>query len=367
MDFTPSLNAKGFYRLTGPPENWLTGIKHMTWGLEEKHRARWADIQTGDIFFIHSTGPQSSYFSNAKSGIIGLGVVGANFNIKDYFLWMQEFKEQVNRWPLLVPFSEIYLFSELPPIDSWAAPTLDNAEKTKDLVSQLLAKYIPLDQVRGFPVMGSFSSVSKEVAQQILYDKRLLHIYSGNVENNIFTTKPTKLSKIDSASESLRYAETLSVFDNINARIINETPGVYAKDNEMLARAEVVHSTILQSLIDIFKSKGYDTRSNRFVDLFAYNEDRCYLVEVKSTENKNFRSQARKGIIQLFENDYFDINRFTEEEDLHLSKKYKILVTSTVPQDENYIAFLNKVDIGIGVMHDKAIKSIGSDFGLSNI
>jgi len=367
MDFTPSLNAKGFYRLTGPPENWLTGIKYMTWGLEEKHRARWADIQTGDIFFIHSTGPQSSYFKNAKSGIIGLGVVGANFSIKDHFLWMQEFEDQINRWPLLVPFSEIYLFSQLPPPDSWDAPALGNNEKTRDLVSKLLANYIPLEQIRGFPVMGSFSSVSKEVAQQVLYDKRLLYIYSGNAENNIFTTKPTKLTKINSASESLRYAETLSVFDSINARIISETPGVYAKDNEMLARAEVVHSTILQSLIDIFKSKGYDTRSNRFVDLFAYNDDRSYLVEVKSTENQNFRSQARKGIIQLFENDYFDIARFTEEKNIHLKEKYKILVTSRVPEDINYIAFMNKVDIGIGVIHDKVIKSIGSDFGLTNI
>ena len=367
MDFTPSLNAKGFHRFTGPPENWLTGIKYMTWGLEEKHRARWADIQTGDIFFIHSTGPQTSYFNNAKSGIIGLGVVGANFNIKDNFLWMQELKEQINRWPLLVPFSEIYLFSELPHADNWNAPTLNNAEKTRDLISQLLVNYIPLDQVRGFPVMGSFSSVSKEVAQKILYDKRLLYVFSGNVENNIFTTKPTKLTKIDSASESLRYAETLSVFDNIKARIISETPGVYVKDNEMLARAEVVHSTILQSLIDMFKSKGYDTRSNRFVDLFAYNEDRSYLVEVKSTENKNFRSQARKGIIQLFENDYFDINRFTAEKDLHISDKYRILVPSRVPEDSNYIAFMNKVDIGIGVIQDNVIKSIGNDFGLSNI
>ena len=36
MDFTPSLNAKGFFRFTGPPENWLTGIKFMTWGLNKK-------------------------------------------------------------------------------------------------------------------------------------------------------------------------------------------------------------------------------------------------------------------------------------------------------------------------------------------
>ena len=367
MDYTPSLNAKGLFRFTGPPENWLTGIKCMTWGLNKKNEHRWKEIQTGDIFFIHSTGPQTSYFNNARSGIIGLGVVGSNFTVKNDYLWMKEIKEQTNEWPYLVPFSEIYLFSQLPPLESWEAPNLDNTDKTRKLISSLLANYISLDKIRGFPVMGSFSSVSKEVAQQILYDQRPLHIFASNIENNILTTKPTKLEKIENASEALRYADTLTVFDNINARTIKEMPGLYLKDNEMLARAEVVHSTILQNLIDLFKSKGYDTRSNRFVDLFAYNDEKSYLIEVKSTENKNFRSQARKGIVQLFENDYFDISRFTDENNMHFNEKYKILVPSKVPADNDYIAFMNKLKIGIGVVNTNEFQSVGADFGLSNI
>jgi hypothetical protein len=367
MDFTPSIYAKGFHRFTGPPENWLTGIKYMTWGLEERLRERWMDIQTGDIFFIHSTGPQTSYFRNARSGIIGLGVVGANFSIKNNFLWMEELQEQKNRWPLLVPFSEIYLFSELPPLDVWDAPALDNTEKTKDLVHRLLSNYIPLNQVKGFPVMGSTSSVSQAVAQLILYDKRPLHIYSGVEDSNIFTTKPTKLERIVDASESLRYADTLLVFDTIKARTINEAPGTYQKDNEMLARAESAHSSILQNLLKLFKSKGYDTRSNRFVDLFAYNDRRSFLIEVKSTENRNFRSQARKGIVQLLENDFFDISRFAEEEKLHLDEKYRILVPSRAPEDGNYVTFMNKLEIGVGLVQNDKVISVGQEFGLSNI
>jgi hypothetical protein len=102
----------------------------------------------------------------------------------------------------------------------------------------------------------------------------------------------------------------------------------------MLARAEIVHSTILQKLIELFKSKGYDTRSNRFVDLFAHNDEKAYLIEVKSTENKNFRSQARKGIVQLFENDYFDISRFTDENNFIQSNtephKYLLIMTTSL-------------------------------------
>ena len=148
MDFTPSLDAKGFFRFTGPPENWLTAIKFMTWGLEEKHRARWQEIQIGDVFFIHSTGAQTSLFKNAKSGIIGIGVVGPSFSIKNDYLWIREFKEKINIWPLLIPFSEVYLFSELPPREKWKAPSLSNVTKTERLVDLLLKDYMPLANVK---------------------------------------------------------------------------------------------------------------------------------------------------------------------------------------------------------------------------
>ena len=86
MDFTPLLDTKGFFRFTGPPEHWLYAVKYMTWGLEEKHKVHWQRIQPGDVFFIHST--RNSYFPNAKSGIIGLGVVGSDFSIKKDLRWL---------------------------------------------------------------------------------------------------------------------------------------------------------------------------------------------------------------------------------------------------------------------------------------
>jgi hypothetical protein len=368
MDFTPSLNAKGFFRFTGPPENWLTAIKFMTWGLEEKHRNRWAEIQPGDVFFIHSTGPSTSLFNNAKSGIIGIGVVGSNFSEKNNYLWVREFREKRNIWPLLVPFSEIYLFSELPPRESWDAPSEVNISKTRKLIEVLLKNYISLSNIKGFPQMGSFSSVSKEVSQQILYDKRPLFVYSNNqIIDNIIISKPTKLEKIKSASEALRYAGTLQVFENIKTRVVKEAPGQYMRDNELLARAETVHSTILENLIHIFRSKGYETRSNRFVDLFAYNENRSFLFEVKSTENKNFRRQARDGLIKLFEYDYFDIRKFIAENSFVFKDKYKILALSKIPEDTGYVGFINYLKTGVAVVGNKSLKAVGSDFGFTKL
>ena len=195
MDFTPLLDSKGFFRFTGPPEHWLYAVKYMTWGLEDKYRSSWQRIQPGDIFFIHST--RNSNFPNAKSGIIGLGVVGSNFHIKNEFRWLLELKENQNIWPLLVPFSEMYLFSELPWVQSWDAPNLSNELKTKTLIDALLKNYIPLSKIPTFPKMGSFSGVSKEVASQILFDKRPLYAFDSDFEDILSTSRPTKLTKVE--------------------------------------------------------------------------------------------------------------------------------------------------------------------------
>lgn len=367
MDFTPSLNAKNLFRFTGPPENWLTAIKFMTWGLTNNYLDRWKEIQTGDVFLIHSTGPQTSLFKNAKSGIIGFGVVGSNFSIKKDYLWIHEYKDKINKWPLLVPFSEIYLFSQLPDPTSWEAPGLSNIKDSERLVSVLLQSYIPLSQITGFPQMGSFSSVSREVAQQILYDKRPLHVYSNEALDSLVVSKSTKLEKINSASESMRYADTLQVFDNIKARVIKEKSSVYHWNNELLSKAEEIHCTILQNLIKLFQKKGYDTLSNKFVDLFAHNKDKSYLLEIKSTENANFRSQARKGLIQLYEYDYFEVRKFINDKKLSFKEKYNILVPSKQPRDDCYINFINDLSIGVALVENESLNPVGKDFGFSQI
>lgn len=367
MDLSPSLFAKQFFRFTGPPEHWLTAIKFMTWGLEEKHRNKWERIQPGDVFFIHSTAAQSSAFPNAKSGIIGIGVVGSNFSVKENFLWFKELEDHQNYWPLLVPLSEIYLFSALPPSSQWESPQLSLYEQTRKLIDQLLRNSIPLSQIKGFPQMGSFSAVSKEVAQQILNDHRPLYFVSGQQIAPPSMERRTKLEKVSSAAEALRFADTLKVFDSVKQRIVNKGDISMVKDNELLAKAEEVHTTILQQLIDLYRSHGYETRFNKHVDLFAHNEDRAFLIEVKSIENKNFRSQARKGIVQLLECDYFDIRAFIAKEGLSFKEKSKLLVPSSIPKDENYIKFMNFLKIGVALVQGTKLQPVGADWGFTRL
>ena len=369
MDLNSVLKAKGFFRFTGPPEHWLTAVKFMTWGLEEKYLERWKEIESGDIFFIHSTGANSSAFPNAASGIIGLGIIGPDFSIKNSPLWYYEHEHKVNKWPLLVPLSEIYLFSELPSPDGWESPVPSNRTNTEKLINALLKNAIPLSRIYGFPQMGSFSKVSPGVTKQILFDKKPLFLYSGESyqPDQVTVPRESRLREVKSSEETLRYADTLKVFASVKARIIKEPTSKYERDNDLLERAEVVHQTILQQLIALFRLKGYETLSSPHVHLFAHNDRKAFLFDAKSTENKNFRSQARKGLAQLLEYDYFEIGKFSQENKIYFQEKYRLIALSKEPKDEAYIKFLNSLTIGVTLPNENSLRPIGKDFGFSRI
>lgn len=369
MDFSKVLKAKQFYRFTGPPEHWLTALKYWTWGLEEHNRSQWQKVQTGDVFFIHSTGSQNSSFPNAKSGIIGIGVVGFNFSIKDNVLWHYEVKNNVNRWPLLIPLTEIYLFSDVPDPATWDSPEPKNDTQTSKLIDQLLSNRVPISEVKGFPQMGSFSRVSYEVAQQILFQNRPLHLYSGHSRRGVIKDeeRPSDMKEAHTAIETLRHAASLRFLPEINKRIISKSYSLVTRDNDILARADAAHLSVMQQLLDIFRAKGYDTWFNEYVDLFAHNEKKSFLFEVKSNENKNFRVQARKGIAQLFEYDHFEINKYKKEKNINFQDQYKVLALSKEPTDNEYVEFINTLDLGVATVETGTIKPTGKDFGFSQI
>ncbi len=378
MDFNSVLKTKNLLRFTGPPEHWLTAVKYMTWGLNKDRENDWAKLRSGDIFFIHSTGAQHSAFRNAKPGIIGLGVIGPDFSIKKSLLWYEEVKSHENKWPFLVPLSEVYLFSKLPSVNTWENPSPQNIDTTTNLINSLLVNSIPLKQIPGFPWMGSFSRVTPEVAEKILFDKRPLYPYTVYEEseelqinpalNITQTTDKRRFEKINSATEALRYADTLEYIDKVEKRVIRERTSQYVRDNELLELANSTHRSILEQLIVLFRKHGYDTLQGRkSIDLFAHNKNQAFIFEVKSNENRNFRSQARKGIAQLFEYEYFDVQKFAQDNNLIFDQKHKLIIPSQTPKDERYVAFINSLKIGVAMVGEDNLKPIGSDLGFSKI
>lgn len=102
------------------------------------------------------------------------------------------------------------------------------------------------------------------------------------------------------------------------------------------------------------------------MDLFAVKGESSFLFEVKSLTHKNFRSQARKGIVQLFEYEYFEIRKFFEDQGA-VSKPKKAVIFSDSPQDMNYIGFMNNINIGAGFFSERKLTASGQKTILSGI
>lgn len=361
-------DKKQFHKFTGPPENWVTAIKYMTWGLEEKHRSSWEKIMPGDIFLMHSmsTNTRLKKFIKPNSGIIGFGVVGDFKKEKSEFLWIEEKENKINKWPLLVPFSEIYLFNSFPSADLVPDVTNDNLYQVAELAKQLLAKSVPLKAIPGFPPMGSFSSVKSNIVDEIFnYSKELFLVNSFKNQGEIYI--PSPLLKFDEKEDIFRYETSLSFFNDINKKTINKKESLFMRDNSILERAEDAHQSTLEKIRNLFKNKGYDVYFNKHVDLFATNNKQSYLFEVKSYENRNFTIQARKGIAQLFEYEYFEIKKFYRDNKISETPIFKNLTFSQKPKDINYIEFLNSLKLGVSYFGNGDLSPIGESFGINNI
>ncbi|MEX0881709.1 MAG: hypothetical protein WDZ34_02455 [Candidatus Saccharimonadales bacterium] len=345
------------YRFTGPPENWLTAIKFMTWGLEEKHLNYWQKIEPGDIFLMHSTST-NTLVKDAPSSVIGFGVVSPEFSKKDSTLWLREIEERRNIWPLLVPFSEVYLFSELRPHLALEAPNGKNNELIISEAKELLAKSVPLSQE--FPKMGSFSRVKSELVVQIFARAEHFYLYSSVGVTRESPLKSSEFKKVESAEEvaAIRKPATLEQLQIVKKKTIKLGKTTYTKDLQTLEKAEDAHQETLKMLFELLKSHGYNTYNNRHVDLFAVKNNHSFLFEVKSLAAKNFRPQARKGIVQLFEYEYFEVRNFFEDKG-PIARPNKALIFSEGPKDMNYVSFINDLNISAGFFSERKLKPSG--------
>jgi len=78
-------------------------------------------------------------------------------------------------------------------------------------------------------------------------------------------------------------------------------------------------------------------------------------------------TQARKGIAQLFEYEFFDVQKFSQDNNLIFEKKHKIIIPSQSPKDVRYVDFINSLKIGVATIVEDSIKPVGKDLGFSQI
>lgn len=360
-------DTKAIYRVTGTPENYLTALRSSTWGFRDNPRllSQWTKLQPGDVIFFHSSQSESRFLptKDLSSRVVGFGVVGNHFFTGTTPLWIEEFEEGRVIYPHRFHFSEIYLFADIPVAGDWDSQSLAKQAPTADLLRRLLAAGIPLKELPNFPKMGSYSSIQdRPTKEALLAGTRGLYAYRTREEDeDALPTRLTALAEVRGEKDLLRHTTGLTQFEDVGGRVLRLDDGHRQVDLRKLQRAETAHADILSLLFRKLSERGYECFKNNHIDLLAVhaNQGRSLLIEAKSNEGDNFRAQARKGIAQLFEYNYFEMERFKADRGLELTKEHQVLAFSQAPKDADYLGFLNTLRIRTLVAQAEAITPLG--------
>ena len=360
-------DTKAIYRVTGTPENYLTALRSSTWGFRDNPRllSQWTKLQPGDVIFFHSSQSESRFLPTKElsSRVVGFGVVGNHFFTGTTPLWIEEFEEGRVIYPHRFHFSEIYLFADIPVAGDWDSQSLAKQAPTADLLRRLLAAGIPLKELPNFPKMGSYSSIQDGPTKEaLLAGTRGLYAYRTREEDeDALPTRLTALAEVRGEKDLLRHTTGLTQFEDVGGRVLRLDDGHRQVDLRKLQRAETAHADILSLLFRKLSERGYECFKNNHIDLLAVHADqgRSLLIEAKSNEGGNFRAQARKGIAQLFEYNYFEMERFKADRGLKLTKEHQVLAFSQAPRDADYLGFLNTLRIRTLVAQAEAITPLG--------
>jgi len=360
-------DTKAIYRVTGTPENYLTALRSSTWGFRDNPRllSQWTKLQPGDVIFFHSSQSESRFLPTKElsSRVVGFGVVGNNFFTGTTPLWIEEFEEGRVIYPHRFHFSEIYLFADIPVAGDWDSQSLAKQAPTADLLRRLLAAGIPLKELPNFPKMGSYSSIQDGPTKEaLLAGTRGLYAYRTREEDeDALPTRLTALAEVRGEKDLLRHTTGLTQFEDVGGRVLRLDDGHRQVDLRKLQRAETAHADILSLLFRKLSERGYECFKNNHIDLLAVHADqgRSLLIEAKSNEGGNFRAQARKGIAQLFEYNYFEMERFKADRGLKLNQEHQVLAFSQAPRDADYLGFLNTLRIRTLVAQAETITPLG--------
>ena len=130
------------YKLSGPPEHWLTAISKGYWGFTKKNKQKWDQIERGMVCFFHSTGRGK----HVPSAVVGYGIVGEGKYKKSKPWWFQEFQKKDN-WQYVFPFSEVYVHGDVSGIDFYKGIQDKDDSQIQSEIRTLSQSGIPLGKL----------------------------------------------------------------------------------------------------------------------------------------------------------------------------------------------------------------------------
>ena len=345
-----ALKAQPLRKLTGPPEHWLTTLHTGFWGLTEDNRDKWSDLSEGDLFVLHATAPVYIKAPGLTGGVIGVGVLEATSE-KRSLEWLEEIRSEENGWPLLLHFKEVWWFGDTAAIED--EPIRGKIAEGNDYLARdcraLLENRVSFGEMRKLkfqvPAQGSMARLKDENRDKLirLLEPRLTRSLSRDVAPG-----RSAFSEVDPEDESLenlkRHSWGLKEIDpeesEEEASEREEQTITYTRNARAQEKASQGHRklrrTVSQHLIEL----GLKPIESR-IDVYVQKKAEAIVFELKTIHSKNFRTQTRSAVGQLFEYEYFEVPVLP---DGSLPKVLKAVVYNKQPPGE-ILRYLASLDI----------------------
>jgi MoxR-like ATPase len=135
------------YKLTAPPDYWLTAVEYRGIPVEETHAEHWREASPGDIAIFHAQQTPASSELDAQDGVVfGVGIFGESYRKTES--WLQEEHETDNLIERVIALDRVFITSDVSELDLTAGTRAKSNAELNEELSALTRNGLTIDRVQ---------------------------------------------------------------------------------------------------------------------------------------------------------------------------------------------------------------------------
>ena len=135
------------YKLTAPPDYWLTAIEYRGIPVEETHADHWRDASPGDIAIFHAQQTPSNTELETQDGVVfGVGIFGHPYQKTEY--WLHDEHETDQLIERVIGLDRVFITSDINKLDLTTSTRAKSHAELNDELTALTRNGLTIDRVQ---------------------------------------------------------------------------------------------------------------------------------------------------------------------------------------------------------------------------
>jgi 5-methylcytosine-specific restriction protein B len=135
------------YKLTAPPDYWLTAVEYRGIPVEETHAEHWHDASPGDIAIFHAQQTPSNSELESQDGVVfGIGIFGEPYQKSEQ--WLHDEYEADHVIERVIGLDRLFITSDISELDLVTGTLAKSQAELNDELSALTRNGLSIDRVQ---------------------------------------------------------------------------------------------------------------------------------------------------------------------------------------------------------------------------